>query len=99
MCDQMLLLAAGGKTAFADPPAQIAAAMGTSDWADIFARVSTDPDGVHRAFLARHPAAPRRPSPTAGAAPLGKPPHTNSWHQIVTLVRRQTRLITAARGY
>jgi len=99
MCDQLLLLAPGGKTAFADPPAQIAAAMGTTDWADIFARVSTDPDGVHRAFLARHPAAPRRPSPTAGAAPLGRPPQSSRWRQVGTLARRQARLITADRGY
>jgi ABC transport system ATP-binding/permease protein len=99
MCDQILLLAPGGKTAFADPPAQIGPAMGSTDWADIFARVSTDPDGAHRAYLARHPSAPRRPSPTAGAAPLGKPPRTSSWRQVVTLVRRQTRLITSDRGY
>ncbi|HWF68979.1 MAG TPA: ATP-binding cassette domain-containing protein [Mycobacterium sp.] len=99
MCDQLLLLAPGGKTAFADPPSQIGAAMGTIDWADIFARVSTDPDGVHRAFLARHPAAPRRPSPTAGATRLGKPPRTSRWRQVWTLARRQTRLITADRGY
>src|SRR5271155_4596656 len=99
MCDQILLLAPGGKTAFADPPAQIGPAMGSTDWADIFARVSTDPDAAHRAYLARHPAAPRRPSPTAGAAPLGQPPRTSPWRQVVTLVRRQTRLITSDRGY
>jgi ABC-type multidrug transport system ATPase subunit len=99
MCDQLLLLAPGGKTAFADPPSQIGAAMGSTDWADIFARVSADPDGVHRAFLARHPAAPRRPSPTAGATRLGKPPQTSRWRQVGTLARRQTRLITADRGY
>jgi ABC transport system ATP-binding/permease protein len=99
MCDQLLLLAPGGKTAFADPPAQIGPVMGSTDWADIFARVSTDPDGVHQAFLARHPAAPRRPSPTAGAAPLGRPPQTSRWRQVGTLARRQTRLITADRGY
>ena len=99
MCDQILLLAPGGKTAFADPPAQIGAVMGSTDWADIFARVSTDPDGVHRAYLARHPAAPRPRSPTAGAAPLGRPPQTSQWRQVVTLARRQTRLITSDRGY
>ncbi|MGO8966123.1 ATP-binding cassette domain-containing protein [Mycobacterium sp.] len=99
MCDQILLLAPGGKTAFADPPAQIGPVMASTDWADIFARVSTDPDGVHRAYLARHPAGPRRPSPTAGAAPLGRPPHTSQWRQVVTLARRQTRLITSDRGY
>jgi ABC transport system ATP-binding/permease protein len=99
MCDQILLLAPGGKTAFADPPAQIGSVMGSTDWADIFARVSTDPDGAHRAYLSRHPASPRRPPPTAGAAPLGKPPRTSSWRQVMTLVRRQTRLITSDRGY
>jgi ABC-type multidrug transport system ATPase subunit/pSer/pThr/pTyr-binding forkhead associated (FHA) protein len=99
MCDQILLLAPGGKTAFADPPAQIGPVMGSTDWADIFARVSTDPDGAHRAYLSRHPASPRRPSPTAGAAPLGRPPRTSSWRQIMTLVRRQARLISSDRGY
>jgi ABC-type multidrug transport system ATPase subunit len=99
MCDQLLLLAPGGKTAFADPPSQIGAAMGSTDWADIFARVSTDPDGVHRAYLARHPARPRRRSPTTSATPMGKPPHTSRWRQVATLARRQTRLITADRGY
>jgi hypothetical protein len=54
---------------------------------------------VHRAFLARHPAAPRRPSPTAGATRLGKAPQTSRWRQVGTLARRQTRLITADRGY
>ncbi|MGH3957833.1 ATP-binding cassette domain-containing protein [Mycobacterium sp.] len=98
VCDQILMLAPGGKTAFADPPAEIGPAMGTTDWADIFARVSTDPDGVHQVFLARHPAPPRL-SPTAGAAPLGTPPRTSRWRQVVTLARRQTRLIAADRGY
>ncbi len=99
MCDQLLLLAPGGKTAFADPPSQIGAAMGSTDWADIFARVSTDPEGAHQAFLARHPAGPRRLSPTAGAAPLGKPPQTSRWRQVATVARRQARLVTADRGY
>jgi ABC-type multidrug transport system ATPase subunit/pSer/pThr/pTyr-binding forkhead associated (FHA) protein len=99
MCDQLLLLAPGGKTAFADPPAHIGPTMGTTDWADIFARVSTDPDGVHRAFLARHIAAPRPPSTTSGTVPLGAPPHTSVWRQISTIARRQTRLIAADRGY
>ena len=36
VCDQVLLLAPGGKTAFCGPPSQIGAAMGTTNWADIF---------------------------------------------------------------
>jgi ABC transport system ATP-binding/permease protein len=99
MCDQILLLAPGGKTAFADPPTQVGPVMGTTDWADIFARVSIDPDGVHRAFLARHPPSPAPQAPTAGGKPLGRPPHTSLWRQIFTVARRQTRLITADRAY
>ncbi|BCO38077.1 ABC transporter ATP-binding protein [Mycobacterium heckeshornense] len=99
MCDQLVLLAPGGKTAFAEPPAQIRQVMGTTDWADIFARVSTDPDGVHRAYLTRHPAPPRAPSTTSGTVPLGAAPHTSLWRQISTITRRQIRLIAADRGY
>jgi ABC-type multidrug transport system ATPase subunit/pSer/pThr/pTyr-binding forkhead associated (FHA) protein len=99
MCDQIVLLAPGGRTAFADPPTQIGSVMGTTDWADIFARVSTDPDGAHRAFLARHPAPPPRRAPTTGVMPLGSPPHTSLWRQISTVARRQVRLIAADRGY
>jgi len=46
VCDQLLLVAPGGKTAFLGPPSQIGAAMGTSNWADIFAKVGADPDEV-----------------------------------------------------
>ncbi len=99
MCDQIVLLAPGGKTAFVDPPAQVGPVLGSTDWADIFARVSTDPDGAHRAYLSRHPASTRRLSATAGAAPLGRPPRTSSWRQVWTLVRRQIRLIASDRGY
>jgi ABC-type multidrug transport system ATPase subunit/pSer/pThr/pTyr-binding forkhead associated (FHA) protein len=99
MCDQVLLLAPGGKTAFAGPPAQIAAAMGTTDWADIFAWVSTNPDAAHRAFLGRNPAAATPPKPSPPAGPLGQPARTSSLRQMLTVVRRQGRLLIADRGY
>src|SRR6202008_1986538 len=35
VCDQVLLLAPGGKTAFCGRPSKIARAMGTTNWADI----------------------------------------------------------------
>ncbi|OBI44563.1 ABC transporter ATP-binding protein [Mycobacterium kyorinense] len=98
VCDQILLLAPGGKTAFAGPPAAVGPTMGTTQWADIFAQVSMDPDGAHQAFLLRHPPAPAR-SPTAGAEPLAAAPRTRRWHQVFTLARRQTRLVAADRGY
>lgn len=99
MCDQVLLLAPGGKTAYAGPPAAIGAAMGTTDWADIFAWVSTRPDDAHAAFLARNPDAAQPPAPAAPAGPLGEPAHTSTGRQMLTLARRQIRLIFADRGY
>src|SRR5689334_13156939 len=43
VCDQILLVAPGGKTAFCGPPDQVESAMGTRNWADIFAKVGADP--------------------------------------------------------
>ena len=43
VCDQVLLLAPGGKTAFCGPPSQIGPAMGTTNWADIFSTVAGRP--------------------------------------------------------
>ena len=97
MCDQMLLLAPGGKTAFADPPAR-SAGDGHGDWADIFARVSTDPDGAHRRVPpAPHPAARAagdRQGGTAGQAAADQPVAAG-----LDAGRRQPRLITSDRGY
>jgi ABC transport system ATP-binding/permease protein len=53
VCDQVLLLAPGGKTAFCGPPSGIGRAMGTTNWADIFTKVGTDPDAANRRFLKR----------------------------------------------
>ncbi len=46
VCDQVLLLAPGGKTAFCGPPSQIGPSMGTTNWADIFSDVAGDPDAA-----------------------------------------------------
>ena len=60
-CDQVLLLAPGGKTAFFGPPDELGPAMGTTDWADIFTIVSADPEDVQRRFMERTgPAADER---------------------------------------
>lgn len=99
MCDQVLLLAPGGKTAYAGPPAGVEAAMGTNDWADIFAWVSAKPDDAHAVYLAKNPAAAQPAAPTAPAGPLGEPARTSTTRQVVTLIGRQLRLILADRGY
>ena len=81
VCDQVLLLAPGGKTAFCGPPSQIGPAMGTTNWADIFSSVARDPDAANQRFLAQHGPPPPQP-PAQTPADLGKP----TQHQPATAV-------------
>ena len=98
VCDQVLLLAPGGKTAFSGPPSQIGAAMGTTNWADIFSTVANDPDGSRARYLART-GPPPPPPPAEKPAELGDPSHTSLFRQFSTIARRQMRLIVSDRGY
>ncbi|MFD4369716.1 FHA domain-containing protein [Rhodococcus sp. NPDC058521] len=97
MCDQVLLLAPGGKTAYVGPPDRVGAALGSSDWADIFARVAADPDGVFAEYRATRP--DRASAPPSPPGPLGRPARTSRRKQLSTVARRQVRLIRADRGY
>ncbi|MCV7435827.1 ATP-binding cassette domain-containing protein [Mycobacterium seoulense] len=98
VCDQVLLLAPGGKTAFCGPPSQIGPAMGTTNWADIFSTVAGDPDGAKARYLARTGPQPP-PPPAQQPADLGDPSHTSLFRQFSTIARRQVRLIFSDRGY
>ncbi|MCL2536096.1 MAG: ABC transporter permease, partial [Nocardiaceae bacterium] len=93
---QVLLLAPGGKTAYVGPPDRVGAALGSTDWADIFARVASDPDGVFAEYRATRPEVVPPPSPPG---PLGSPAHTSRRKQLSTVARRQVQLIRADRGY
>jgi ABC transport system ATP-binding/permease protein len=98
VCDQVLLLAPGGKTAFCGPPSQIGPTMGTTNWADIFSSVARDPDSAHQRYVAQTgPTPPQPPSQTPGD--LGKPTKTSVRRQFSTIARRQMRLIVSDRGY
>jgi energy-coupling factor transporter ATP-binding protein EcfA2 len=102
VCDQVLLLAPGGKTAFCGPPDELAPAMGSTDWADIFTDVSADPDGVQRRFLAgREPSAADPVVAHASPQPVTTPApsFTGLRHQVSTIARREVRLLLANRGY
>ncbi|WP_280371613.1 FHA domain-containing protein [Nocardia wallacei] len=99
MCDQVLLLAPGGKTAFCGHPATVGDFLGTSDWADIFARVAADPDRAFAHYRSRQAAATPPPPPVAPRGGGGQPPKSSGWKQFSTLSRRQVRLILADRGY
>ncbi|AZG46869.1 ATP-binding cassette domain-containing protein [Gordonia insulae] len=99
MCDQVLLLAPGGKTAFAGPPDRVPEALGTHDWAEIFAHVAAHPDSAHREHLRRNG---RRASTPPTRRPAGRAtaaPQTTALRQCSTVARRQVRLILADRGY
>ena len=109
VCDQVLLLAPGGKIAFCGPPGEIGPTMGSTDWADIFTDVGADPGGAQQRFLQRAEhlvetrvqAAPGQPpeKPTERPTDLGEPVHTSLWRQFSTIARRQVQLIVADRGY
>jgi ABC-type multidrug transport system ATPase subunit len=98
VCDQVLLLAPGGKTAFCGPPSGIGRALGMTNWADIFAKVGADPDAANRRFLEQANSPPRPPE-TEKPSDLGKPVHTSLWRQFSTIGRRQVRLVMSDRGY
>jgi len=102
-CDQLLLVAPGGKTAYCGPPDQIGEAMGTTNWAKIFTRVGADPEEANRRFLAQSEAQKRLqklvPDRTDEPGALGEPVHTSLRRQISTIARRQVRLVVADRAY
>jgi ABC-type multidrug transport system ATPase subunit len=100
-CDQVLLLAPGGKTAFCGPPSELGPAMGSADWADVFDGVRDDPDGAQQRHFNRSGQLADVPTEVMAAKPVGpvKPARTNAWRQFSTVARRQVQLILADRGY
>ena len=100
-CDQVLLLAPGGKTAFCGAPGELGPAMGSTDWADVFDGVRDDPDGALQRHLARSGPVADMPTQIVTAKPVGavKPARINAWRQFSTVARRQVQLLLADRGY
>ncbi len=97
ICDQLLLVAPGGKTAYCGPPGGIGEVMGTTNWAKIFGQVGADPDEANRRFREREQQQP--PPQTDKPVDLGEPVHTSVRRQISTIARRQVRLVVADRAY
>ena len=100
VCDQVLMLALGGKTAFCGRLEELNSALGASDWADIFTKVCADPDGMHQRFMhgrgAQDGHAEYRLAPVQ---PTVEPARAGMWRQVSTVARRQVCLLTANRGY
>ncbi|MBV8964543.1 MAG: ATP-binding cassette domain-containing protein, partial [Mycobacteriaceae bacterium] len=101
VCDQVLLLAPGGKTAFCGPAAEIGPMMGTTDWADIFTDVRADPAAAQQRFLDHSERLAEAPVLTTPEKPVdvGEPVHTSVWRQFSTVAHRQVQLLVADRGY
>ncbi|MEE3852252.1 ATP-binding cassette domain-containing protein [Gordonia sp. LSe1-13] len=98
MCDQVLLLAPGGRTAFVGRPDEVPAAMGSADWAEIFAFVAAHPGLAHQQHLDRTHRAPSVPVRRRTGAVVCAPQAT-AIEQCSTVIRRQLRLIVADPGY
>jgi ABC-type multidrug transport system ATPase subunit/pSer/pThr/pTyr-binding forkhead associated (FHA) protein len=95
LCDAVLVLAPGGTEAYYGPPEGIKKRFGTSDWADIFERLSAAPTGeVTEAPVGR-------PTPERPLLPDPRDPAVRSRvvHQASVLIRRQLRLLMADLPY
>jgi ABC transport system ATP-binding/permease protein len=94
---QVVLLTGTGTPAFAGPPTQIGAELGTTDWTEILARVNTDPYRAHDEYLARQPEAPQEAEPPHG--PVEPAARQHLWRQIVIATRRQGWLLVGDQRY
>ncbi|MGW7003499.1 ATP-binding cassette domain-containing protein [Streptomyces sp. NPDC054933] len=114
MCDRLLVLAPGGRTAYFGPPQYALEFFGHEDWADVFRDFDQYPDRDwaaiyresihHRTYTAGRSEEPDQPSDDAAARPQSvpavRPPKPPSWgSQLVTLVRRNFSVIVADRGH
>ena len=98
-CDQVVLLTGTGTPAFAGPPAQVGAELGTTNWTEIITRVKTDPYGAHDAYLAHQQEAPPAAEPSAPVAPTVQAARQPLWRQIVIAAHRQGWLMVGNQRY
>lgn len=98
MCDQVLLLAPGGRTAFCGPPGNVGPELGSTDWAEIFAFVADQPDAAHQRYRSRHGSGAPPPAAVA-SGPTHRSKQTGFLRQVSTVARRHIRLILADPAY
>jgi ABC transport system ATP-binding/permease protein len=101
VCDQVLLLAPGGRTAYRGSPDGVAEAMGSEDWADIYEDIRADPDGAQRRYFERHGStADPVARPAAPASRVTRHSRSTSfWRQVSAIAQRQAHLLVADRRY
>ncbi|WP_128378249.1 FHA domain-containing protein [Streptomyces cavernae] len=113
VCDRLLVLAPGGRTAYYGPPDDTLAFFGFRQWPEAFEAFERDRDRdwageyrdspFHRHYVTGS-AAPDLPTPAdapdASAAAVGPPPKAQSWGaQLGTLVRRYAAALSADRTF
>ena len=99
VCDQVLLLAPGGKTAFCGPPEPDRAGDGHHELGRHLQLGRARPRRGRPAVPRRAADRRRRSRPRGHPADLGKPTNTSVRRQFSTIARRQMRLIISDRGY
>ncbi|MFC8260128.1 FHA domain-containing protein [Streptomyces sp. NPDC057291] len=108
VCDRLLVLAPGGKTAYYGPPDDALPFLGFEQWPEAFEAFENDRDRnwsaefcaspFHRQYIANSTAQPRLPH--AAVAPVAPPPKTRSGGaQLRTLVRRYAAALSADRTF
>ncbi|MFF4833805.1 FHA domain-containing protein [Streptomyces sp. NPDC001315] len=108
VCDRLLVLAPGGKTAYYGPPDDALAFFGFERWPEAFEAFERDQDRdwageyrdspLHRQYVVDSSAQPRLSSegPVA-VAPLPRPRSRRA--QLATLIRRYTAVLSADRTF
>lgn len=96
-CDNVLVLAPGGKVVYFGPPGDLLEWFGTEDYADVFNWVTEQPERYQQLFSNAHPierwsaSTPQLPPP----APSGQP----FLRQLSTVARRQVRIMASDRSF
>ncbi|MFF7726858.1 FHA domain-containing protein [Streptomyces sp. NPDC008001] len=109
VCDRLLVLAPGGRTAFYGPPGETLAFFGYGQWPEAFEAFENDKgrdwageyrtSPLYRQYIAAATEQPRAGAPPA-PAPAPEPVKAQSWTaQLWTLMRRYVRALSADRTF
>lgn len=101
LCDLVLILAPGGRTAYFGSPEDVLPSLGLPDYSEVFYALHREPDAISAAFARRQeppaPGHPQRAEARRAAAP--RRPRRSAVSQLGTLIRRHVRVLLADRVY
>lgn len=103
LCDQVLVLAAGGHVAYFGPPDQAPAYFRANDWAGIFLALEGQPGSEwgrrYREFAAREASTPVAQTSITEILRVTQNRRDSGWRQWTTLVARTWRVTISDRAY